>query len=202
MILTRNSRILLALLILVATLGIGTFLVVNAITYAVPEAVSAPPRKALPVPADDIPVRIIIPTLSVDAAIEKSGLVAEDRMQAPAKFADAAWFAYGSVPGGEGDAVIAGHKDNGLGLAGAFKHLDDLAPGDEIDVLMQSGKTVTFSVIAVSSYPYDAAIPDLFSSSGAARLSLITCDGSWLYSPSEGMTYDRRLVVTAVMKKT
>ncbi|HEX8993946.1 MAG TPA: class F sortase [Candidatus Paceibacterota bacterium] len=195
----RNVQGLLALAISAAALGYGVLLLVRASTYALPEAVSAPPSAAPAVGAGDIPVRIIIPTISVDAPIEKAGLVAGNRMQTPRKFADAAWFAYGSVPGREGDAVIAGHKDNGLGLSGVFKHLDDLAPGDEVNIVMQSGKTITFLVTATSSYPYDAPIPGLFSTSGAARLSLITCDGSWIDSMSEGMTYDRRLIVEASM---
>lgn len=200
---TRTIQISLGILLCATALGSGALLFAGATTYAVPEAVSVPPPEMpAAVSADDTPTRIIIPALSVDAPIERSGLVAGDRMQAPTKFADAAWFAYGSIPGREGDAIIAGHKDNGLGLSGAFKRLSNLAPGDEVDVLMQSGKTVSFVVASISSYPYDAAIPDLFSNSGSARLSLITCDGSWLYSPREGMTYNRRLVVTAIVKKT
>lgn len=148
----------------------------------------------------DYPVRLVIPTLHVDASVQQAGVVAGGRMAAPTNFTDVAWYKYGTVPGMTGSAVIDGHLDNGLGLSGVFKNLSTLAPGDDVQVITESGKTLTFSVVKVATYPYDSLPASIFTADDAARLNLITCTGGWIYSNTEGMTYDHRLVVYTVLK--
>jgi sortase (surface protein transpeptidase) len=159
-------------------------------------ALAGPAPAALPI---DPPSQLVIPTLQIDADIEHIGLVATDRMATPRAFKNAGWYRYGPAPGDEGTALISGHLDNGLGLTGVFKRLHELSPGDEIEVLTEGGRTLRFRVESLTSYPYDDVPPEALTSVGMRRLVLITCGGRWIYDKSQGMTYDRRLIVTTVL---
>jgi len=166
------------------------------------EMPAPPAMTSTPVVADDLPSRVVIPSLHVDAAVEHIGLVAPNRMAAPHAFASAGWYKYSPAPGAIGTAIILGHLDNGLGLDGVFKHLHELTPGDEIDVITQAQRTLRFRVRSLDTYPYESVPSDALVSSGAARLVFITCAGHWLYDKQEGMTYDHRLVVAADLMST
>lgn len=142
-----------------------------------------------------IPARLRIPVIGVNAAVEGVGLEADGAMATPSNFVDVAWYAEGPQPGAAGNAVIAGHVNNALATAGVFEHLDDLALGDTIDVENAAGRTLSYTVVSVRSYPVAAApVSGIFSSAGPSQLVLITCDGAWDSSARE---FDRRLVVTA-----
>lgn len=185
----------------VAVAAIGAT-VVHATLYdpqaELPVAVAA--ATTTPVSAADYPARLIIPALGINAAVQDAGIVAGGRMAAPTNFTDVAWYKYGTVPGQEGSAVIAGHLDNGLALKGVFKYLSKLTPGDEVDVVTEGGQTLAFTVSALNVYPYTQVPSSLFTESGAAYLNLITCDGTLLQVPGLGYTYDHRLVVTTILK--
>jgi sortase (surface protein transpeptidase) len=89
--------------------------------------------------------------------------------------------------------VIAGHVDNGLGLAGVFKNLGSLREGDAVFVERRDGTQVAFIVAGTRSYHYqDAPTEIIFNPSGSVRLNLITCEGRWIQADR---TYDERLVV-------
>ncbi|HEV8666857.1 MAG TPA: class F sortase, partial [Candidatus Paceibacterota bacterium] len=105
------------------------------------------------------------------------------------------WYKYGSLPGQPGTAVMDGHVDNGLSLAGVFKHLDSIQKGDDIYVTTASGVQVHYVVSDIELYPYqDVPMNQILTTSGQSRLALITCDGAWVQGQR---TYDHRLVVYA-----
>jgi len=140
-----------------------------------------------------MPVRLMIPSLGVDAAVQDVGVNAIGNMRAPSNFTDVSWYEYGAAPGAKGSAVMAGHVDNGLALAGVFKHLSDLKPGDDLYVLTSKGMKLHFIVVAAVSYPYTSVPTDeLFNKNDGSYLNLITCDGAWVAGQR---TYDHRLVV-------
>jgi sortase (surface protein transpeptidase) len=153
-----------------------------------------------PLSPADLPETIAIPSITMKASVEHAGVLADGRMAAPKKFADAAWYKYGTAPGMAGSAVIAGHLDNGLGLKGAFFNLSKLKPGDDIEVTTAGGASVHFTVERSAEYPLAEIPEDIFTKKDGAYLNLITCAGKWIYSPKIGMTYDKRLVVYAVKK--
>jgi sortase A len=171
----------------------------RATVYAPVETTYAPVATAFPLgtttPAQQ-PVRLKIPKLAIDAAVEQTGLNAKGEMGIPSNFSNVAWYRYGPLPGQQGSAVIDGHVDNGLALPGVFKRLGELAPGDELMVETAGGESLRFVVEAVERYDYRAVPTEhIFNRRDAARLNLITCAGAWL---ADGKTYDERLVVYAV----
>src|SRR5207245_1815722 len=64
---------------------------------------------AAPLP---LPVRLVIPAIHVDAAVELLGNASDGGMEAPREWADVGWYGRGFRPGDRGSAVIAGHLDS------------------------------------------------------------------------------------------
>ncbi len=193
----RYSLVALTTVVAAVVFGV-TF--VHAVWYA-PET-QVPPQSTSAVhtnvASNDYPVRLRIPALGIDAVVEQVGLTAAGRMAAPSRFSDVAWYTYGPLPGQMGNAVIDGHVDNGLGLAGVFKHLSSIKEGDVVQVQTKKGSTLSFIVDEIHSYPYtDVPTKTIFTTKGDARLTLITCEGTWV---AEQKTYDKRLVVGATLK--
>jgi len=144
------------------------------------------------------PLRLIIPSIGVNANVEQVGNKADGSMGTPQKFGDVAWYALGSKPGAAGNAVIDGHVDNALTTAGVFMHLSQVHLGDIIEVADASGATRTFVVNNIQEVPADSA-PDasIFATTGPSQLVLITCDGDWV--PAD-KSFSTRLVVFATLQ--
>ncbi|MDB4978431.1 MAG: peptidase sortase [Candidatus Peribacteria bacterium] len=141
------------------------------------------------------PVRLQIPSLSVDAPVVPVRLTHAGAMEVPA-FADTAgWFAPGVRPGESGNAVLAGHLDAMDGSPGIFWSLHRLHTGDALTVQDDAGTKLRFHVENIQSYAMDdVPLQRIFGSSTGARLNLVTCYGKWNKLKE---TYDRRLVVYA-----
>lgn len=145
--------------------------------------------------SDLLPERLGIPSIEVDTFVEEVGITAQNEMATPKKFSNVGWYRYGTIPGATGSAVIAGHRDNALGLPGPFKKLDQLKTGDEIFIETEDGTELRFVVRETAVYDYrNAPLSKIFERSDAAWLTLITCAGQWL---PQQKTYDERLVVYA-----
>ena len=189
---------ILAGLAIIAGAGIFANTAVEALV-ASPEAAGADtaPAAVAPELMPSLPVRIQIPAIGVDTHIEHVGVNKQGNMRAPSKYADAAWYQDGTVPGQQGSAVIAGHLDNGLGFAGVFRRLSHIPVGADIYIETASSSRLHFIVEATSTYPYKSVPTDLiFNRADTERLNLITCDGAFL---PLGRTYDHRLVVYATL---
>jgi len=163
-------------------------------------AIAADPAAApapAPVLSDSPPPsnqrRLRLPAAGVDASIEPVLVDAHGNMAVPSRPDRIGWYASGPAPGSPGDAVLDGHLDSAAGPA-VFGNLDRVAPGDHLTVQWGDGRTYEFVVDAVHMYGHDAHPAGLFASGGPARLSLITCAGSW---DSRLGTYRQRLVVEA-----
>lgn len=145
-----------------------------------------------------LPSRLLIPSLGIDAHIQPVGVGKSGNMAVPSKYADVAWYKYGARPGDTGSAVLAGHVDNGFGLAGVFKRLEELESGDEIIVETASGERLRYQVLKSVTYPFnEAPLEDIFIRNDGSFLNLITCRGEWLDSSK---MYDERLVVYAELQ--
>lgn len=142
-----------------------------------------------------VPIRISIPNLAIDAAIENVTLAADGSMDVPKLPSDTGWYQPGPRPGEIGSAVIDGHVNWKYGASAVFANLHKIKPGDTIEVQDDSGKVVTFVVRTSRQYDAAADATEVFNSNdGLAHLNLITCDGVW---DTLQKSYSHRLVVFA-----
>ncbi len=141
------------------------------------------------------PVRLVIPAIGVNAAIQSVGLFwnGNGEMGIPTNFTDVAWYNGGPRPGMPGNAVIDGHLDGKNVKEAVFYNLGNLKPGDLVEVIDASGTMLQFQVVRLVIYGYNATTTDIFSGDASkARLNLITCAGDWIKSQK---LYNQRVVV-------
>jgi sortase A len=133
-------------------------------------------------PGDGSPVGILrIPTIGVDKVIVQ-GTSTSDLQQGPGHYPGT------PLPGEAGNAAIAGHRTT---YGAPFYNLDELAPGDSIDVTTVQG-SFTYSVTSTQVVsPSDVAV---VADTTEPELTLTTCNPRFSAS--------QRLVVHAVLTGT
>jgi sortase (surface protein transpeptidase) len=144
------------------------------------------------------PVRIVIPSIAVNAPIVPLGLNRDQTMQVPRTRWDAGWFTPGPEPGEVGPAVIVGHLATVSG-PGVFARLSELRRGRLIKVRLRGGSTVTFVTrsmirVAKSSFPTRR----VYGRTPQPTLRLITCAGK--FNPVTGHHTDNYIVFASVLK--
>ncbi len=145
------------------------------------------------------PARLVIPSLGVDADVQRVGITAKGNMGIPSNFSDVGWYSQGVIPGNFGNALIDGHVDNALGLPGVFSNLEELKIGDEVIVKTVGGKNLTYVVTSSVWYDYrKVPMAEMVYQKNVKGLKLITCGGVWI---QDSKMYDQRLVVSAVLKE-
>jgi sortase (surface protein transpeptidase) len=150
------------------------------------------PRTAAAVP---VPVRLRIPSIGVNAGLERVGLAPDGTIAAPKGFQTAAWYTGGPVPGQPGPAVLLGHVDSDH-LPAVFFLLATLKPGAQVLVDRADGTTVRFKVsgriqVAKSRFPADV----VYAPTLAPSLRLVTCGGKF---DRQSGHYRDNVVVSAV----
>lgn len=164
-------------------------------TTTVPAPDPSPPTTAFTAQPPSDPQRLAIPALAVDAAVVPVGLEADGSMEIPG-VSETGWFETGPRPGAPfGSVVIAAHVDYG-GAPGVFFDLRTLEVGSEVTVTDEAGQPLTYVVterfqVGKADLPSD----ELFRTSGAPMLTLITCGGA--FDRGEGH-YQDNIVVRAV----
>lgn len=148
--------------------------------------------------ADATPVRLRVPAIGVDSALEDLGLGASGELEAPVDFDLAGWYSGGVVPGEIGPAIIAGHVDSVTAPA-VFARIGELAPGDEVFVAMSDGTERVFAVggslqSSKSTFPTD----DVYSNVPTPDLRLITCAGA--FDTSIGHYTDNLIVFATLVR--
>lgn len=138
------------------------------------------------------PSSLSIPKLDLEAPIKEFGLDRKGNMELPDNGKDVAWFEPGFQPGEKGNAVLAGHVDDEKKPA-VFFELNELEPGDEIQLQDEDGTILTFVVREKVAYQKDdAPLRTIFGPGEKRMLNLITCTG---YFDREIHNYVERLVV-------
>lgn len=161
----------------------------------VPAPVPVPPPEDGP--ADDAPVRLSVPALRVEAAVDAVGIDRSGDFAVPPSVDRVGWYRFGpGFSAATGSIVIAGHVDSAAEGEGAFFRLGALRPGDVVTLAGPGDRTRTFRVVARERYR-KTAIPleKYFARDGAARLTLITCGGPF---DSRTRHYRDNVVVTAL----
>lgn len=143
------------------------------------------------------PVRITIPAIDVATDIDVVGLAADGQVEVPYDVRRTGWYRFSSRAGSDaGSTVIVGHRDGIDQGSGAFAGLGELRPGDRITVERAGGSRLRYEVVAREAFAKsNVSWQEFFSRSGPARLTLITCGGS--FDPS-ALSYTDNIVVTAV----
>lgn len=143
-----------------------------------------------------LPVRLKIPVINIDTAVEYAGLASDGSMDIRKSPDAVAWFELGPRPGENGSAVIAGHYGKWKsGNGSAFDDLYKLRQGDKLYIEDDKGATISFVVRELRRYDLNADASDVFfSNDGKPHLNLVTCEGVW---DSVQKTYSNRLVVFA-----
>jgi sortase A len=144
----------------------------------------------------DSPVRVIVPGIALDASVVPVGIDRASRdMEIPDLPNTVGWYRHGPAPLEAGTTVIAGHLDD-LNGPSVFYRLGQLGPGQEIELTMASGETVSYVVRAQVRYPFDAVpASEVYRRDGPHELALLTCAG--VFDRSVGR-YTETLVVYAV----
>lgn len=138
---------------------------------------------ASPVLPAAAPTSITIPDIGVDAVVNQVGLNADGTMEVPQPgptYDDAAWYRFSPTPGELGPAVVIGHVDSAEDGPSVFFELDELEPGQRIEIGRDDGGTAVFQVDSVESYSKDAfPLTTVYGDTDHAALRLITCGGSF-----------------------
>lgn len=145
-----------------------------------------------------VPVSIDIPKLGARSSLIQLGLNPDGTVAVPPVSTpmQAGWFDGGPTPGEIGPAVVLGHVDGDHQL-GIFFRLHELAPGDQVLITRQDGRTVSFRVTRVdqtakTTFPTDA----VYGNTPDAELRLITCGGSF---DRTARSYRDSIIVYAAM---
>ena len=126
------------------------------------------------------PVRVQMPRLNIDAALDPLHLDAK-RVLVPPKYGRAGWYAAGPEPGEAGRAVVAGHVDSKTG-PDVFAALSRARKGDRIVVKLADGSTLRFAVDRVEAHS-QKNFPTSQVYGGPkkrAEIRLITCTGAYV----------------------
>lgn len=160
------------------------------------EGPAIPTRDAAPAPVADAPapVRLQVPALGVDTAVEPVGVAPDGQMVIPDDVARVGWYRFGPAPGENGSAVIAGHVDDREQGLGVLAPLREAAVGQEVMVTAADGTTTRWRVVSRELISKQVLPVDrLFSRAGPPRLTLITCGGPFL--PELGSYRDNVVVI-------
>jgi sortase (surface protein transpeptidase) len=147
-----------------------------------------------------VPLRLLIPIIGVNAAIEQVGIADNGDLDTPSlsPWTDTGWYVDGPRPGEQGSAVIDGHLNQPGNYPAVFWRLYQLRAGNEAIVLDSNGKVWRFLVIDVAYYtPQNAPYQLIFGNTSGKYLNLITCAGDWI--PSLQQTTERLVIYTRLI---
>jgi LPXTG-site transpeptidase (sortase) family protein len=178
----------------------------SGVSATAPSGVStAAPHQARPAGirtlAWSVPVRVIIPAISVNAPVTEVGLNQDRTVQTPPLNDHnlAGWYKYSVTPGQTGSSVVVGHVDSYTGPS-VFFRLKELHKGDTVQVKRADGHLVIFTVDGVqvaskTAFPTEA----VYRNTGYPSLRLVTCGGPFDYSTGH---YLDNIVVYAHLLRT
>jgi Sortase domain len=178
-----------------ASAPVGASAVPTEGTTAVTPGASAVAASTTPVPVGLRATEVRLPTLDVRSTLVDLDVGPDGALAAPPDPAVAGWYVHGSVPGAPGPTVIAGHVDSRTGPA-VFYRLDQLSPGDRVEVTRSDGQVFAYRVATVGRYPKDAFPTDrVYGPTPGPELRLITCGGDF---DRRAGHYRDNVVVTAI----
>jgi hypothetical protein len=153
-----------------------------------------PPATASTGPWGTPPIKLTIPALGVEAAVEAVGVDPDGAMSTPTNPDDVAWYQRGPGMGVPGNVIFAAHV-NWDGRLRPFGLLHRLEEGDAIQVIDAQGRG--FEYVVESSHwvrAEGAPLEEIFAQPNQPLVTLITCGGEYVAATRE---YLDRLIVKA-----
>jgi hypothetical protein len=141
-----------------------------------------PPPGKFPVLGPSNPVKIVIPSIDVRAAVhgvgrDDSGSIAVPSLQL---VNEAGWFDEGPSPGQYGPAILVGHVDT-RDRPAIFHRVGDLKAGAQIEITRRDRKVAIFEVNSVETFSKSQLpVGRVFDDYSRPGLRLITCGGAWV----------------------
>ena len=140
------------------------------------------------------PIKLMIPALGVEAAVESVGQDPDGAMSTPTHPDDVAWYNLGPGMGVPGNAVFAAHV-NWDGRLRPFGLLHLLEEGNVIQVIDEKDRGFEYVVESKHWVRAEGApIEEIFAQPDTPVVTLITCGGEYVASRRE---YLDRLIVKA-----
>lgn len=169
----------------------------SAPVVSIPKPIKDEDKKPAFAPLSEVPARIAIKKIGVDATIEALGLTADGFMDAPKTNEGVGWYDK-SAKAGEGkySVLLDGHYGTAAQPA-VFYRLAELKNGDTIKLTGEKGTVLTYEVVEKAQQPVgEVDMKKAFKRyPGAGQsLTLITCEGNYDASKS---AYDKRTIIYA-----
>lgn len=140
------------------------------------------------------PVKLMLPSVGVEAAVEPVAEDPDGAMSAPTDPDQIAWYSPGPGMGVPGNVVFAGHVD-WAGRRRVFGDLHLLNPGDPVQVIDAEGRGYEYAVESSEWVRAEGApVEAIFANPGEPVVTLITCGGEYVAARRE---YLDRLIVRA-----
>ena len=143
------------------------------------------------------PVRIVIPSLSIDAPVLAEGVDPSGAMAIPQDVQATGRYRWGATPGSAaGSIVVVGHVDSASQGIGAFFTLDRVANDAVITLVTADRRAWRYRVVAREEFA-KPSLPSaaVFGRTGPLRLTLATCGGAF---DRHVESYKDNIVITAV----
>ena len=161
-----------------------------------PDPPEPPPEVPVVSYITSLPVRVIIPNLSLDYEIRSMGADRRGNMEVAPFLAVTSWFNRSPIPGNRGNAILAGHNAWRVERSRLFT-LDTLRVGDYMEIEYADGSSLSFRLESVFVYPLLTAPAELIMDvGGESRVTLITCKGP--FSRTMGTSENR---IVAIFKE-
>ncbi|HLZ70621.1 MAG TPA: sortase [Dehalococcoidia bacterium] len=162
-----------------------------------PEVALRPPSATPTETPDDSPLaRLVIPKISVNARFVTIGLIAgTNEMDSPKTKDDVGYYDFSPLPTHGGNTLVSGHVDWYTHQTGVFWDLKKLEKGDDIQLVLQDGRTLHYTVTDTELYDADKApVDEIVGDTPVESLTMITCEGTFDQASAE---YNKRRVVRA-----
>ncbi len=142
--------------------------------------------------SDDMPRRIILPSIGAEGCIQKVGVDQNNAVAVPSNIHLAGWFVNSVKPGDEGVSLIDGHVRGKYGPA-IFTDLKKLNSGDKFQVEFGDQSIRNFEVVSSEELSIESVVKQMFTpKQGVDRqLNLITCGGNF---DRNNQHYDKRVL--------
>jgi sortase family protein len=141
-----------------------------------------PPPGEFPVLGPSRPVKIVIPSIDVNAPVHGVGRDDSGSIAVPSLrlINEAGWFDEGPSPGQYGPAILVGHVDT-KNQPAIFHRLGDLKAGAQIEITRRDSKVAVFEVNSVETFSKSQLpVNRVFNDYSRPGLRLITCGGAWV----------------------